>query len=471
MTTNVATGLEQHGIGAAGNVYWNLTTPVLYMHALRRDEGVLAHGGPLVVDTGRHTGRSAEDKFVVREPGSEERIWWGRINQPLDEDHYEGLRRKVLAHLSAGDLYVVDAFAGADPEHRIRLRVVTPMASHALFSRTMFITPSREELKGFEPQAVVFHAPAFEADREEDATRTGTFIALHPTREEVLIGGTYYAGEIKNEHGWGDSGVFNFEGGCYAKVIKLSAEAEPEIFAMTRTFGTLLENVVLDERGTLDLDSEAKTENTRAAYKIERISNALRTKRAGHPANVVFLTADAFAVMPPIAKLNNEQARYHFLSGFTARLAGTEMGVTEPAPTFSPCFGGPFLPQPPAVYAKLLGEKLAQHRPAVWLVNTGWTGGPAGEGHRMPIHATRALLHAALSGRLDDVPCRTDEVFGFAVPVAVPGVESSLLDPRSTWRDPEAYDAKARELAGMFRDNFAKFEDVDADVLAAGPKG
>ena len=524
-TTSDRHGL--HGITAAGNVYRNLTTPVLYMHALRRDEGVLAHGGPLVVDTGRHTGRSAEDKFVVREPGSEERIWWGKVNQPLDEEHFGGLRAKVCAHLAARDLHVVDAFAGADPKHRIKLRVLTPMATHALFARTMFITPSREELEDFAPQAVVFHAPALEADPEADATRSGTFIALHPTREEVLIGGTYYAGEIKksiftllndrlpgegvfpmhcsanvgdagdvaiffglsgtgkttlsadptrhligdDEHGWGDAGVFNFEGGCYAKVIRLSPQAEPEIYATTQTFGTLLENVVVDERGTLDLDSEAKTENTRAAYKIERISNALRTKRAGHPANVVFLTADAFAVMPPIARLSNEQARYHFLSGFTARLAGTEIGVTEPAPTFSPCFGGPFLPQPPAVYAKLLGEKLAQHKPAVWLVNTGWTGGPAGEGHRMPIQATRALLHAALSGRLDDVPCRTDEVFGFAVPVSVPGVESSLLDPRSTWRDPEAYDAKARELAGMFRDNFAKFEDVDADVAAAGPKG
>jgi phosphoenolpyruvate carboxykinase (ATP) len=517
---------ELHGIKVEGNVYSNLTTPVLYMHALRREEGVLAHGGPLVVDTGRHTGRSAEDKFVVREPGSEDRIWWGKVNQPIDEGHYEGLRAKVIAHLGAGDLYVVDAFGGADPEHRITLRVVTPFAAHALFARTMFITPSREELKDFVPQAVVFHAPALEANPEEDATRTGTFIALHPSRQEVLIGGTFYAGEIKksiftllndrlpgegvfpmhcsanvgdegdvavffglsgtgkttlsadpqrqligdDEHGWGDTGVFNFEGGCYAKVIKLSAEAEPEIFETTRTFGTLLENVIVDERGTLDLDSEAKTENTRAAYKIERISNALRTKRAGHPTNVVFLTADAFAIMPPIARLTVAQARYHFLSGFTARLAGTEMGVTEPLPTFSPCFGGPFLPQPPAVYAKLLGEKLAEHNPSVWLVNTGWTGGPAGEGHRMPIQATRALLHAALSGRLDDVPFRTDEVFGFAVPFSVPGVESSLLDPRSTWRDPDAYDTKAGELAEMFVKNFERFSDVDPEVGAAGPK-
>ncbi len=275
-----------------------------------------------------------------------------------------------------------------------------------------------------------------------------------------------------DEHGWGDTGIFNFEGGCYAKVIKLSAEAEPEIYRTTQIFGTLLENVIVDERGRLDLDSDAKTENTRAAYALEQISNSLPTKLAGHPKNVVFLTADAFGIMPPIARLTNAQARYHFLSGFTARLAGTEIGVTEPAPTFSPCFGGPFLPQPPEVYAKLLGEKLETHRPNVWLVNTGWSGGPAGEAgsHRMPIQATRALLHAALDGRLDDVPYRTDEVFGFEVPVTVPGVDTELLDPRSTWRDPDAYDAMARELAEMFRENFARFTDVDPEVAAAGPK-
>ena len=525
-TTEQRRGLAEHGIKGKGAVHWNLTTPALYMRALLAEEGVLAHGGPLVVDTGRHTGRSPDDKFVVREPGSEDRIWWGKVNQPIDEEHYEGLRDKVRSHLAARDLYVVDAYAGADPKHRIRLRVVTPVAYHALFARTMFITPSQEELKGFTPEAVVLHAPGLEAEPAEDGTRSGTFVALHPTRHEVLIGGTFYAGEIKksiftlmndrlplvgvfpmhcsanvgdegdvaiffglsgtgkttlsadsqrqligdDEHGWGDAGVFNFEGGCYAKVIKLSAEAEPEIYETTRTFGTILENVVVDERGTLDLDSEEKTENTRAAYKLERISNALRTKQAGHPANVVFLTADAFAIMPPIARLSAEQARYHFLSGFTARLAGTEIGVTEPLPTFSPCFGGPFLPQPPAVYSQLLGEKLARHRPNVWLVNTGWTGGPAGEGHRMPIQATRALLHAALSGKLDDVDYRVDDTFGFEVPVSVPGVDQSLLDPRSTWRDPAAYDEKARELAAMFRENFAKFEDVAPEVAASGPK-
>jgi phosphoenolpyruvate carboxykinase (ATP) len=517
----VADGLEPRG-----SVWRNLTTPVLYTHALKRDEGVLADGGPLVVDTGRHTGRSPNDKFVVREPESEERIWWGKVNQPLEEARYDALREKVAAYLAARELYVVDAFAGADPEHRISLRVVTDHPYHALFARTMFMTPADHELDGFEPQATVLHAPGFEADPDVDGTRSGTFIALHPTRQEVLIGGTFYAGEIKksiftlmndrlplegvfpmhcsanvgqdgdvaiffglsgtgkttlsadpereligdDEHGWGDAGVFNFEGGCYAKVIRLSPEAEPEIFRTTRTFGTILENVVVDERGRLDLDDDSKTENTRAAYKLERISHSLPTKMAGHPANVVFLTADAFAVLPPIARLTGAQARYWFLSGFTARLAGTEIGITVPEPAFSPCFGGPFLPQPPAVYSRLLGEKLAEHRPGVWLVNTGWTGGPESEGgHRMPIQATRALLHAALSGRLDDVEYRTDPVFGFEVPVAVPGVETSLLDPRSTWRDAAAYDAKARELAGMFHANFAKLEHVEPEVAAGGP--
>jgi phosphoenolpyruvate carboxykinase (ATP) len=518
-------GLDGHGIEPSGEVHWNLSTPTLYMHALRREEGVLADGGSLVVDTGRHTGRSAEDKFIVREPRSEDRIWWGKVNRPLEEERFEGLRDKLTAYLGARDLYVVDAYAGAAPEHRIALRVITPVAYHALFAHTMFIPPSRHELEGFVPDAVILHAPAFEADPAEDGTRTGTFIAVHPSRQEVLIGGTFYAGEIKksiftlmndrlplegvfpmhcsanvgdkgdvaiffglsgtgkttlsadpqrqligdDEHGWGDAGIFNFEAGCYAKVIRLSAEAEPEIFETTRTFGTILENVVVDERGNLDLDSDAKTENTRGAYRLERISNALPTKQAGHPANVVFLTADAFGIMPPIARLSDAQARYHFLAGFTARLAGTEIGVTEPAPTFSPCFGGPFLPQPPAVYSRMLGGKLAEHRPRVWLVNTGWTGGSAGEGHRMPIQATRALLHAALSGELDEAEFRVDEVFGFEVPVRVHGLDSGLLDPRSTWRDPNAYDVKARELAQLFRDNFARFEGVDPEVAAAGP--
>jgi phosphoenolpyruvate carboxykinase (ATP) len=393
----------------------------------------------------------------------------------------------------------------------------------------MFITPSDEEFDGFAPEVVVLHAPELEADPAVDGTRSGTFIALHPAQNEVLIGGTFYAGEIKksiftvmndrlplvgvlpmhcsanvgedgrvsvffglsgtgkttlsadpdrsligdDEHGWSPSGVFNIEGGCYAKVIRLSAEAEPQIWRTTRTFGTILENVAVDDAGVIDLDDDSKTENTRAAYKLERIANALPTKRAGHPSSVVFLAADAFAVLPPIARLSREQAMYWFLSGFTAKLAGTELGVTEPQPTFSACFGAPFLPQPPGVYARMLGEKLDRHGASVWLVNTGWTGGPFGVGHRMPITATRGLLHAALSGALDDVAYRVDPTFGFEVPVSVPGVEAALLDPRSTWGDPAAYDAKARELAEMFRANFEKrfAADVDPAIAAAGPVG
>ena len=526
--TRSRVGLDEHGIDAAGTVVWNPTTAQLYTEALKRGHGALAHGGPLVVDTGTHTGRSPKDKFIVDEDGSRERIWWEEVNQRLAEASFDGLRGKVVDHLAGLDpLYVVDAFAGADAAHRIGVRVITGSPYHALFAKTMFITPTAEEALAIVPDVVVLHAPAVEADPEKDGTRSGTFVVLHPTRGEVLIGGTFYAGEIKkaiftvmndrlplegvlpmhcsanvgedgkvsvffglsgtgkttlsadpersligdDEHGWGDSGVFNIEGGCYAKVIRLSAEAEPEIFRTTKTYGTVLENVAVDERGVIDLNDESKTENTRAAYKIERIANALRTKMAGHPSAVVMLTADAFGILPPIARLTRDQALYYFLSGFTAKLAGTEIGVKEPQPTFSTCFGAPFLPQPPAVYARMLGEKLDVHGARVWLVNTGWTGGPFGEGHRMPIRATRRLLHAALSGELDGVDYRVDEVFGFDVPVEVPGVERSLLDPRSTWSDPAAYDAKAQELAGMFAANFEKFAaDAGEAITAAGPK-
>ena len=518
-------GLDTHGIHTSHRVHWSPTTSLLYMHALARRDGRLAEGGPLVVDTGVHTGRSPNDKFVVREPGSESRIWWDG-NQPLAEESFGRLRGKVVAHLSEQeDLYVVDAFAGADPAHRIAVRVVTGSPWHALFAKTLFIDPTDGEGAHHVPDAVVLHAPAVEADPGTDGTRSSTFVVLHPSRTEVLIGGTYYAGEIKksiftlmndrlplegvlpmhcsanvsddgrvaiffglsgtgkttlsadpdrhligdDEHGWAGDGVFNIEGGCYAKAIRLSAEAEPQIHRTTHTFGTVLENVVMDSHGVLDLDDDSKTENTRAAYKLEQIGNALPTKRAGHPSAVVMLTADAFGILPPLARLSRDQALFHFLSGFTAKLAGTEIGVKEPQPTFSTCFGAPFLPQPPAVYARMLGEKLDRHGSSAWLVNTGWTGGPYGEGHRMPIAATRALLHAALSGRLDHETYRTDPVFGFEVPVHVPGVESALLDPRSTWRDPDAYDRKARELAQMFRDNFARF-DAGAAVAAAGPR-
>jgi phosphoenolpyruvate carboxykinase (ATP) len=521
------TPLATHGLSPDGRVYWQPTTALLYAHALARGEGKLAEGGPLVVDTGRFTGRSPKDKFVVREPGSEERIWWGTVNQPLEEENFEGLRAKIVAHLDRTDLYVVDAFAGADPAHRIGVRVITDRPYHALFAKTMFIEPSADELEDFEPEALVLHAPEVEADPAEDGTRTEVFVALHPGRSEVLIGGTFYGGEIKksiftvmndrlplegvfpmhcsanvddhgrvaiffglsgtgkttlsadpsrsligdDEHGWGDSGVFNIEGGCYAKVIRLSSDAEPEIYKTTHTFGTILENVTVDENGVLDLDDDSKTENTRAAYKLEQVGNALPTKQAGHPSAVVMLTADAFGILPPIARLTRDQALFYFLSGYTAKVAGTEIGVTEPQATFSTCFGSPFLPQEPAVYARMLGEKLDAHPHAtVWLVNTGWTGGPFGEGHRMPIAATRGLLRAALEEDLRSVEYRIDATFGFEVPASVPGVDTALLDPRSTWQDPDAYDRKARELARMFRDNFEKFaESAGPDVTAAGP--
>ena len=519
--------LGEHGIDAGGRVHVHPSTSVLYTHTLRRNEGRLAEGGPLVVDTGRQTGRSPKDKFLVREPGSEDRVWWGTVNQELNEAQFEGLRDKVTSFLEHQDLYVVDSFAGADPAHRLGVRLITHSPWHALFAKTLFIEPTDEELDDFDPDALILHAPVVEAEPEEDGTRSSTFVVLHLSRAEIVIGGTFYAGEIKksiftlmndrlplegvlpmhcsanvgdeddvavffglsgtgkttlsadpgrhligdDEHGWSDNGVFNIEGGCYAKVIRLSPEAEPEIYKTTQSFGTVLENVIIDERGVLDLDDDSKTENTRAAYKLEQIANALPTKRAGHPSSVVFLTADAFGILPPIARLSREQAKFYFLSGFTAKLAGTEIGVTEPQPTFSACFGAPFLTQPPAVYAHMLGERLDRHGATVWLVNTGWAGGPFGEGERMPIAATRALLHAALSGRLAGAEFRTDELFGFEVPTAVPGVDSSLLDPRSTWREAEAYDRKARELAQMFRDNFEQFvADAGADVAAAGPR-
>ncbi len=528
-TTDISELLaSSHGLRPRGVVVASPSTALLYEHAIMRGQGRLADGGPLVVDTGVHTGRSPKDKFVVDEPGSRDRIWWGTVNAALPEARFDALRAKVVSFLEEQPLlYVVDAAAGADPAHRIGVRVLTASPYHALFAKTMFIDLPEGAGDGFSPDTVVLHAPEVEADPTTDETRSGTFIVLHPSRGEVLIGGTHYAGEIKksiftvmndrlplqgifpmhcsanvdeqgrvavffglsgtgkttlsadprrsligdDEHGWGPDGVFNIEGGCYAKVIRLSAEAEPEIFKTTRSFGTVLENVAIDERGALDLDDDSKTENTRAAYKLEQIANALPAKQAGHPTAVVMLTADAFGILPPLARLTRDQALFYFLSGFTAKLAGTEMGVTEPQPTFSTCFGAPFLPQPPHVYAQMLGEKLDAHpEVAVWLVNTGWTGGPFGVGSRMPIKATRALLDAALSGELDGVASRLDDVFGFEVPLAVPGVEASLLDPRSTWADDAAYDAKARELARMFRENFTKFAaEAGENVAAAGP--
>jgi phosphoenolpyruvate carboxykinase (ATP) len=528
ITDRPGDSLAVHGLHVGGRVLRNPTTSQLYAAALDRGEAVLGEDGPLVVDTGRFTGRSPKDKFIVREPGSEHRIWWSDTNAEISEEHFGGLRAKVAARLEASDLYVIDAFCGADPRHRLSVRVLTTHPYHALFAKTMFIEPTEADFAGFEPDVLVLHEPEVEAEPERDGTRTGVFVCLHPTRGEILIGGTFYGGEIKksvftlmndrlplegvmpmhcsanvsrdgkdvavffglsgtgkttlsadperlligdDEHGWGDDGVFNFEGGCYAKTIRLSADAEPEIWKAVHSFGTVLENVVVDERGVLDLDDDSKTENTRAAYKLDRIANALPAKRAGHPRSVIFLAADAFGILPPIARLSREQALFYFLSGYTSKLAGTELGVTEPQPTFSTCFGAPFWPQPPTTYAKLLGEKLERHDATVWLINTGWTGGPFGEGHRMPIQATRALLAAVLSDELAGTELRTDPVFGFQVPVTAPGVDEKLLDPRSTWVDPEAYDRKARELARMFADNFStKHADAPAEVSAAAPR-
>ena len=520
-------GLDAVGMQGASQVHWNLGVAALYEEAVRRGEGIISIDGPIVCSTGQHTGRSPNDKFLVTEPSSERNVAWGKVNRPIDAASFDSIHARMQAFVKGKELFVQDCWAGADPAYRLPIRIITEKAWHNLFARHMFI-PERDARSRAEhdPQFTVIDLPSFNANPATDGTNSETFILLNFAKRLVLIGGTNYAGEIKksiftvmnyllplrdtmpmhcsanvgeagdvalffglsgtgkttlssdihrqligdDEHGWSADGVFNFEGGCYAKVIRLSAEAEPQIYATTRTFGTVLENVVMDDRGVLDLDDGSKTENTRAAYKLERIANALPAKRAGQPSSVVFLTADAFGILPPIARLTRDQAMYWFLSGFTAKLAGTEIGVTEPQPTFSACFGAPFLPQPPSVYARMLGKKLDAHPDVrVWLVNTGWTGGPFGEGRRMPITATRTLLDAALSGELDSVEHRVDPTFGIEVPVEVPGVDSALLDPRSTWADPSAYDTKASELAAMFRANFTKFDGVEPAVAAAGP--
>jgi phosphoenolpyruvate carboxykinase (ATP) len=506
-------GLDAHGIEPRAAVWWNLPVSALYDRALASGEAELAEGGALVVSTGAHTGRAPKDKYIVREPGSEDRVWWGAVNQPIDAAVHASLGERLRAHLAAGDLYVIDAWAGADPAHRLPLRVVTESAWHALFARTLFIEPTEEELEAHRPEALVLHAPGFTADPGADGTRAPNFVVLHLTDQEILIGGTQYAGEIKksiftlmndrlpqrgvlsmhcsanvgadgrvavffglsgtgkttlstdpqrpligdDEHGWGEDGVFNIEGGCYAKVIRLSPDAEPEIYATTHTFGTVLENVVMDPASRrLDLDDDTVTENTRGAYPLASIPNHVPEKRAGHPSTIVMLTADAFGVLPPVAKLTPEEAMTMFLAGYTAKVAGTEVGVVEPQAAFSACFGAPFLPQPPSVYAELRRERIREHGASAWLVNTGWTGGAYGTGSRMPIAATRAIVRAAVSGELDGAPTRTDPVFGFQVPTEVPGVDAALLDPRGTWADPRAYDDAAADLAAKIQEHAAE---------------
>jgi phosphoenolpyruvate carboxykinase (ATP) len=527
-TTATAPALARHGLRHTGRALWNLPAAALYEEAVRRREGQVAQGGPLVVLTAPHTGRSPNDKFVVRERASESTVWWGNVNQPFEPARFDRLRDDVLRYLETRDLFVEDLFAGTDPAYRLPVRFITPLAWSALFVHNMFVRPEPADLAAFEPGFTVLHAPEFQADPAVHGTRSGTFIIISVSQRLILIGGTKYAGEMKksiftimnyllpdrgvlpmhcsanvapdgdaaiffglsgtgkttlsadpergligdDEHGWSDHGVFNFEGGCYAKVIHLSPQGEPEIYATTRRFGTVIENVVMDPvTRALDLDSQAITENTRACYPIHFIPNHVPSGQAGHPTNVVFLTADAFGVLPPIAKLTAEQAMYHFLSGYTAKVAGTEKGVTEPKETFSTCFGAPFLPRPPAVYAAMLGERIARHRVHVWLVNTGWTGGPYGTGHRMNLAHTRAMLRAALAGRLVSAAYTPDPVFGVLVPDAVPGVPSDVLQPRRTWADPAAYDAQADRLAGLFRANFEKYAaGVPDAVRQAGPK-
>jgi phosphoenolpyruvate carboxykinase (ATP) len=511
----------------AGKIVANLSTAALYESAVRDGEGMIAAEGPLVVSTGSHTGRSPKDKFIVREPSSEAGIWWGEVNKPISEEHYDRLRARLMAYVADRRLYSQDLFIGAHPQHRRSLRVYTETAWASIFARNLFRRPTAEDLGTFAPNFTIIDVPSFQADPATEGTRTGTAILVHLQRMEIIIVGTMYAGEIKksaftvmnyllpdegvlpmhssinvgkdgdsavffglsgtgkttlsadplrsligdDEHGWGSDYVFNFEGGCYAKTIRLSPAYEPDIFATTRRFGTILENVDIDPATReLDLDSERFTENTRAAYPLHFIGNADPDGIAGTPRNVVFLTADAFGVLPPISRLTREQAAYHFISGYTAKLAGTEVGVKEPSATFSAGFGAPFLPRHPGVYAHLLMDRLEQFDVPVWLVNTGWTGGPYGTGHRIDITHTRNMVRAALNGELRDVPTVTDPVFGVAVPTAVPGVPTEVLTPRNTWADPAAYDAAAATIAGMFHDNFAAYADgVSEAVRAAGP--
>jgi phosphoenolpyruvate carboxykinase (ATP) len=510
------------------SVRHNRSTAELYEAAVRTGEGTIAAAGPLVVRTGTHTGRSPQDKFIVDEPSSTGKIWWGEINRPISPAAYERLRARLVAYCAERDLYAQDVHIGAHPAHRRSLRVYTETAWASIFARNLFRAVPAGELDAFEPNFTIICVPSFKADPATEETRTGTAILVHLARREVIIVGTEYAGEIKksaftvmnyllpdegvlpmhsavnvgeagdsvvffglsgtgkttlsadpkrslvgdDEHGWGPDGVFNFEGGCYAKTIRLSPMYEPDIFATTKRFGTILENVALDpETRELDLDSEEFTENTRGAYPLEFIGNADPTGLAGQPTNVVLLTADAFGVLPPISRLSRPQAAYHFLSGYTAKLAGTEIGVKEPKATFSVCFGAPFMPRQPAEYAAMLTDRLERHGVRAWLVNTGWTGGPYGTGQRMNIDHTRSMVRAALDGRLDDVPTRLDPVFGLEVPTACPDVPAAFLNPRGTWPDPEAYDRQAAILAGMFETNFEAFAgSVPPDVRGAGPR-
>jgi len=520
--------LSKQGLSPRGKVHWNLIAPELFQAAARRNEGEFADMGPFVAVTSPHTGRSPNDKFVVREARSEADVDWGKVNQALAPAKYKTLLHDVLKYLNElPELFVQDLYCGADPTYRLSVRYTSPNAWHMAFVRNMFIRPELTALPTFEPNFTVIHAPDFQADPARHGTTSSTFIVLNLAERTILIGGTRYAGELKkamftvmnyllpqqgvlsmhcsanvgkaddtalffglsgtgkttlsadpnrgligdDEHGWSSEGIFNFEGGCYAKVINLSPESEPDIYRTTQMFGTVLENVVLDPATKkVRFADQSITENTRASYPLHYIRNYVEGGRGGHPKNVIFLTADAFGVLPPIAKLTPQQAMYYFLSGYTAKVAGTERGVKEPQPTFSACFGAAFLVWHPTKYAKMLGELLRKHKSNVWLINTGWSGGPYGTGKRINLEYTRAIVNAALVGDLDNVETQTDPIFGLAVPTEIAGVPAKVLNPRTTWADPTAYDAQARKLAGMFHDNFEKFGSVEAATKNAGPK-
>ena len=519
-------GLANHGIVNAKAEHWNQSAAPLYEATIRGGLGSVSRGGALVVETGRHTGRSPNDKFLVEEASSKDNIWWGPINRPTSEERFDNLHRQILAYYQGRNLYVQDLFAGADPDYRLSVRVISESPWHSLFARNMFLQPSDHELAEFVPELTILNAPYFHAVPERDGTNSETAIMMNFAERLVLVAGTVYAGEIKksvfsylnyllpdrdvlpmhcsanigvggdvsiffglsgtgkttlsadgtrtligdDEHGWSANGIYNFEGGCYAKVINLSEQAEPEIYETTRRFGTILENVVMDPRTReLDLDDGSLTENTRASYPIDFIPNICESGSGGHPENVVMLTADAFGVLPPISQLTADQAMYHFLSGYTARVAGTEKGVTEPQATFSTCFGAPFMPRHPSVYAKMLGERIEKTGAKCWLVNTGWSGGAYGTGERMKIAHTRAMVRAALDGRLAECGAAPDPNFGVLVPENCPDVPAEVLQPRATWGDKAAYDSTARDLRGRFESNFKQFEEyVDDDVKKAG---
>ncbi|WP_298958346.1 phosphoenolpyruvate carboxykinase [uncultured Methylobacterium sp.] len=523
---NGAFGADTFGFRNLKRVNWNLEAPSLYEHALQRGEAQLAAGGALVAETGIHTGRSPKDKFVVRSPETENEVWWDN-NGAITQEQFDTLYEDFLAHAEGKELFAQDLYGGADSAHRVRARVYTEYAWHSLFIRNLLIRPDRDALASYVPELTIVDLPSFKADPARHGVRSETVIACDFTRKIVLIGGTSYAGEMKksvftylnyvlpragvmpmhcsanvgaegdsalffglsgtgkttlsndparvllgdDEHGWSPEGIFNFEGGCYAKTIRLSREAEPEIFATTERFGTVMENVAIDPvTRKPDFDDASRTENTRCAYPLPYIPNSSPTGRAGHPKNIVMLTCDAFGVLPPIAKLTGAEAMYHFLSGYTAKVAGTEKGLTGPEATFSTCFGAPFMPRHPSTYGNLLRDLISRHHVDCWLVNTGWTGGGVGTGRRMPIRVTRRLLTAALDGSLAKADFRRDPYFGFSVPTSVPGVEPHILYPVKTWQDKAAFAETAKRLVGMFQTNFKRFEaHVDADVRAAEP--